>query len=157
MKIAIGSDHAGYALRQHVMEHLREQGHEVLDLGCPTPERSDYPIYGAKVGRAVVAGQADLGIAICGTGVGISMSANKIPGVRAACCSDNYSAQMARRHNNANVLCFGERVVGDDVATMLVDTFLAMEFEGGRHAGRVELIMQLDAERGAEPVDAPSC
>lgn len=145
MKIAIGSDHAGYEMRQVVMAHLREQGHDVLDVGCPTPERVDYPVFGERVGRAVVDGQAERGIAICGSGVGISIAANKVPGVRAVCCSEVYSARYSRLHNDANVLCFGGRVVGEEVAKLLVDEFLTHEFEGGRHADRVALITALDA------------
>lgn len=147
MKIAIGSDHAAYELRQSVMKHLADAGHEVLDLGCPTPERADYPVFGAAVGNAVVNGEAELGVALCGTGVGISISANKIHGVRACCCSEPYSARMSRQHNNANVLCLGARVVGDELANMIVDEFLAGEFLGGRHAQRVAMITELDDER----------
>lgn len=153
MKIAIGSDHAGYHLRQTVKAYLEEKGHEVLDLGTPTPERTDYPIWGAKVGQAVADGTAELGVCVCGSGVGIGIAANKVDGVRCAVVSEPYSARMARAHNNANVVSFGERVIGEDVATMILDEFLTTEFEGGRHAGRVDLLTQLDHEHSARAVE----
>lgn len=143
MKIAMGSDHGGYELRQILRSYLEGLGHEVTDLGS-TQESSDYPIYGERVAQSVVSGQTELGIAICGTGVGISIAANKVRGARAACVSEPYSAKMARRHNDANVLCLGGRVVGDELAKMIVDEFLTNEFEGGRHARRVQLITDLD-------------
>ncbi|MGL4830954.1 MAG: ribose 5-phosphate isomerase B [Propionibacteriaceae bacterium] len=149
MLIAFGSDHAGFALRHVLMDYVAGLGHEVLDLGCPEPERVDYPVYGAAVGRAVVSGQAELGIAVCGSGIGISIAANKVPGVRAAVCSEGYSARLSRQHNNANVLCMGERVVGEDVAKMMVDEFLTAQFQGGRHAERVALLTALDEEQSA--------
>ena len=148
MKIAVGSDHAAYDMRQLIKAHLIQKGHAVLDLGCPTPERADYPVYGAAVGKAVVAGEADLGIAICGTGVGISMAANKVKGVRAACVSESFSARMCREHNDANVLCFGARVVGEEVAKQIVNAFLEGQFQGGRHAARVDLIAELESSWG---------
>ena len=144
MKIAIGSDHAGYELRQVVIQHLQLKGMDVLDLGAYSPESSHYPIYGQKVGQAVASGEADLGIAICGTGVGIGISANKVKGIRAAIVSDTFSARMAREHNNANVLAFGARVVGHGLALDLVDAFLNSSFEGGRHATRVDLICKIE-------------
>ena len=143
MKIAMGSDHGGYELRQVLKSYLEELGHEVVDLGS-TKESSDYPVYGEKVAQTVVAGETDLGIAICGTGVGISIAANKVPGARAACVSEPYSARMSRRHNDANVLCLGARVIGEELAKMTVDEFLAGEFEGGRHARRVGMLTKLD-------------
>jgi ribose 5-phosphate isomerase B len=144
MKIAIGSDHAAYEMKQVVIAHLEKRGIEVLDLGTNTPERTHYPIYGQRVGKAVVNGEADLGITICGTGIGIGISAGKVKGIRAAIVSDTYSARMARQHNNANVLSFGARVVGPGLAEDLVDAFLDHEFEGGRHATRVDLIADID-------------
>ncbi|MGL5406985.1 MAG: ribose 5-phosphate isomerase B [Propionibacteriaceae bacterium] len=149
MRIAVGSDHAGFAMKEIIREYVVSLGHEVLHLGPETAERTDYPLWGAAVGRSVVNGEADLGIAICGSGVGISIAANKVPGVRAACVSEPYSARYCRLHNNANVLCFGGRVVGEDVARLLVDEFLGASFEGGRHAERVALIGQLDKEHTA--------
>lgn len=145
MMIAMGSDHAAVEMRQYVASQLREAGHEVLDFGPDTTESTDYPIYGSLVGQAVVDGPADLGIALCGSGIGISISANKVPGVRAACVADPYSAELSRRHNNANVLCFGARIVGPDLAMEIVRRWLAAEFEGGRHARRVGEIALLDA------------
>jgi len=145
MKIALGNDHAATEMKMIVLKYLQDKGYEVLNLGTDTLDSVDYPRYGAAVGRAVVNGEADFGIAICGSGVGISMAANKIRGVRAVCCSEPYSAKMSRLHNNANVLCFGARVVGPEMAKMIIDEFLAAEFLGGRHAERVKLISELEA------------
>lgn len=145
MKIALGNDHAATEMKMIVLKYLQDKGYEVLNLGTDTLDSVDYPKYGAAVGRAVVNGEADFGIAICGSGVGISMAANKIRGVRAVCCSEPYSAKMSRLHNNANVLCFGARVVGPEMAKMIIDEFLAAEFLGGRHAERVKLISELEA------------
>lgn len=144
--IAIGSDHAGFALKQEVMKHLAEKGLEYKDYGTFTAESCDYPDFGEAVGRAVVSGECEKGILICGTGIGIGIAANKIDGVRCATCSDCFSADMARRHNNANILAFGARVVGAGLALMLVDTFLGTDFEGGRHARRVDKIMSLESK-----------
>jgi ribose 5-phosphate isomerase B len=144
MKIAIGSDHAAYEMKKIVIQHLEDRGIEVLDLGTNSPERTHYPIYGQRVGKAVANGEADLGITICGTGIGIGISAGKVKGIRAAIVSDTYSARMARQHNDANVLSFGARVVGPGLAEDLVDAFLDHDFEGGRHATRVSLIADID-------------
>ncbi|MBG0786334.1 MAG: ribose 5-phosphate isomerase B [Anaerolineaceae bacterium] len=144
MKIAIGSDHAAFEMKKLVIQHLKDRGIEVLDLGTNSSERTHYPIYGQRVGKAVANGEADLGITICGTGIGIGMSAGKVKGIRAAIVSDTYSARMARQHNNANVLSFGARVVGPGLAEDIVDSFLDHEFEGGRHAIRVNLIADID-------------
>lgn len=145
MKLVIGGDHSSLELKAAIREHLESRGLEVVDLGTDSPASTDYPVWGRLVGEAVVRGDADAGIAICGTGVGISISANKVKGVRAACVSEPYSAQMAKRHNNANVLAFGARVVGIDLAKMIVDAWLDAEFEqGGRHTHRVGLITELD-------------
>lgn len=139
-RIAVGSDHAGFALRGVVAAHLASHGHDVVDLGCPTAERVDYPDYGAAVGRAVANGEADCGVAVCGSGIGIAIAANKVPGVRAATVHDATSARMSRAHNDANVICLGERFTGEQVALDAVDAYLAAEFEGGRHADRVAKI-----------------
>jgi len=147
MKIAIGNDHAAPELKNAVKEHLEERGIEVIDFGVAVGEKADYPIQAEKVARAVVNGEADLGIAICGTGIGISIACNKVPGIRAACCSDCYSAKLSRIHNNSNVLCFGARVVGDEVAKMMVDCWLDAQFEGGRHQRRIDLIRELEEKR----------
>lgn len=139
-RIALGSDHAGFVLRSQLADHLRAAGHSVVDLGCATPERCDYPDFGAAVGRAVVSGDADLGVAVCGSGIGIAIAANKVPGVRAATVHDVTSARLCREHNDANVVCFGERFIGVQVALDALDAFLAASFEGGRHADRVAKI-----------------
>ncbi len=144
---AIGSDHGGFELKQAVMKHLEERGIEYRDYGTYTPESCDYPDYGAAVGRAVASGECERGIVICGTGIGISMAANKIDGVRCALCGDCFSAEMARAHNDANVLALGARTLGEGLALKIVDTFLDGEFQGGRHARRVAKIMALE-DRG---------
>jgi ribose 5-phosphate isomerase B len=140
MRIAIGADHAGFALKQSIAEHLRAAGHEVLDLGTDSEDRVDYPDYGAAVGRSVAGGDAALGVCVCGSGIGIAIAANKVPGVRAATVHDVTSAHLAREHNDANVVCIGERLTGPAVAVEAVDAFVAASFEGGRHAGRVAKI-----------------
>lgn len=144
MKIVIGNDHSAVELKNIIVDHLQEKGYEVVNVGTDSSESCDYPIYGEKVGRAVVSGEADLGIAICGTGLGISLAANKVKGVRACVCSEPYTARMSRLHNNCNVLCFGARVVGSELAKMIVDTWLSAEFEGGRHQRRVDQIMAIE-------------
>lgn len=144
MRIALASDHAGYDLRLAVAQHLAARGLTVDDLGPAEKARCDYPDYAAQVAGAVASGAADLGILCCGTGVGMSMAANKVHGIRAAVVSDAFSARATRQHNNANILCLGERVVGAGAALLIVDSFLDAEFEGGRHAGRVQKIMDLE-------------
>ena len=144
MKIAIGNDHTAIEMKNAIVDHLLERGFDVLNLGTDSPESCDYPVYGEKVGRAVVSGEADLGIAICGTGVGISLAANKVKGIRACVCSEPYTAKLSRMHNNSNVLAFGARVVGSELAKMIVDEWLAAEFEGGRHQRRVDMIMDIE-------------
>ena len=144
--IAIGSDHAGYRLKEEIKKYFDEVGIAYRDVGTDSEQSTDYPIYGAAVGRAVASGDCEKGIAICGTGIGISMAANKIKGVRAACCSDYFSAKYTRLHNDANVLCFGERVVGVGLAIELVKVFLETEYEGGRHQRRVDMIAKLEEE-----------
>lgn len=144
MKIALGSDHAGFTLKNVIMDHLKEKGYEYKDFGCYTNESCDYPDFGEKVGEAVVSKEYDLGIIVCGTGIGISIAANKVPGVRAAHCTDTFSAHAAREHNNANILALGERVVGAGLAIDIVDTFLAASFQGGRHAKRVDKISEIE-------------
>ncbi len=141
--IAIGSDHAGFELKQAVMAHLRRQHIELVDLGAFTTDRVDYPDYGVQVAQAVVSGRCRYGIVICGTGIGISIAANKVKGIRAALCCSEYMAEMARKHNDANVLAMGGRTTAPDLACKIVDTFLATAFEGGRHADRVEKIHSL--------------
>ncbi len=148
MRIAIGSDHAGFGLKSDVIEHLTTHGHDVVDLGTNSAEVSvDYPDFGAAVGRAVSSGDVELGLCICGTGIGISVAANKVVGVRAAVVHDVTTAVLARRHNAANVVCFGERVIGRQVALDAVDAVLATAFEGGRHQRRIDEITALEAHR----------
>ena len=144
--IAIGSDHGGFALKQEIMKHLEERKLEYIDFGTYSSDSCDYPQYGAAVGRAVASGSCERGILICGTGIGISISANKIHGVRAALCGDCFSAEMTRRHNDANIVALGARVVGSGLALKIVDTFLDTEFEGGRHARRIEQMMALEQD-----------
>ena len=143
MKLAIGCDHGGYPLKSFVLKYLSEKGHECVDFGCDSPERCDYPVYGEKTARAVVEGKADLGIVICGTGVGISLAANRVKGIRAVVCSEPYSAVLSRQHNNTNVLAFGARVVGVELAKLIVKSWLDAEFEGGRHAKRVAMLDEI--------------
>ena len=147
MRIAIGSDHGGFHLKEHIKKYLQARDVEVLDFGTFTEESVDYPDIAEKVGRAVAAGEPKRGILICGTGIGISIAANKIHGIRAALCGDVFSAQMSREHNNANVLCMGERVIGVGLAEMITDTWLQGEFAGGRHERRVDKIAALEAMR----------
>ena len=141
---AIGSDHGGYALKQEIMKHLSERGIAYRDYGTYSEESCDYPDYGEAVGRAVASGECERGIVVCGTGIGISIAANKVRGVRCALCGDCFSAQMAREHNDANVLALGARVLGTGLALKIVDTFLDAEFQGGRHARCVAKIMALE-------------
>jgi ribose 5-phosphate isomerase B len=151
-KIFAGSDHAGFALRGLVVAHLRERGHEVIDLGAPNAESSDYPDYGAKVGRAVRDDPGGLGVLVCGTGMGICMAANKIRGVRAAAVWSVESARLAKAHNDANVLCLGARLTSDGDALLLVDTWLGATFEGGgRHQRRLDKLAALEREEAATP------
>ena len=144
MKIGIGNDHAALEMKNQVMEYLEEKGYEVINYGTNTPESCNYPEFGVKVGRAVVSGEVDCGILICGTGVGISLAANKVKGVRAVVCSEPYSAKLSKQHNNTNILAFGARVVGIELAKMIIDEWLGAEFEGGRHQTRVDMIMAIE-------------
>lgn len=142
--IAIGSDHGGFELKREVMKYLEELGLEYKDFGTYSPDSCDYPVYALSVANSVAAGECDRGILICGTGVGISIAANKVHGIRAALCSDCYSAEMTRRHNDANILALGARVLGTGLALKIVEVFLATAFEGGRHTRRVELIHEIE-------------
>lgn len=144
MKIAMGNDHSAIELKETIKAHLEKRGIEVLDLGTNSTESCDYPVYGELVGRAVAGGDADLGIVICGTGLGISLAANKVKGIRACVCSEPYTARLSRMHNNCNVLAFGARVVGDEMAKMITDQWLDASFEGGRHQRRVDLLMEIE-------------
>ncbi|QXT64111.1 ribose 5-phosphate isomerase B [Tessaracoccus palaemonis] len=151
MRVAIASDHTAMELRENIAEFVRGMGHEVVDLGTNDPSRADYPVYGRAVGDAVASGKVDRGIAICGTGIGISIAANKVPGVRCVVCSEPYSAALSRQHNDSNVLAFGARVVGDEMAKMITREWLVTEFEGGRHQRRVNQLNALD--EGVEIAD----
>ncbi len=147
MRIAVGSDHAGYDLKTALAAHLAESGHEIADFGTDSATTSvDYPTFGIAVGQAVAAGRAERGVCVCGTGIGISISANKVPGVRAALVHDVTTASLARRHNDANVVCLGGRTTGTAEAIDAVDTFFSTAFEGGRHVRRLEEISRYEEE-----------
>lgn len=146
MKIAIAADHGGFELKDSMVEYIKSLGNEVMDLGTNSADSVDYPDYAKKVCEEIQQGDTDLGILICGTGIGMSLAANKFEGIRAACASDVYSAKMSRNHNNANVLCIGARVIGDEVAKLIIKTFLENEFEAGRHQRRVDKIMAIEKE-----------
>lgn len=151
MKIGFGSDHTAIELRLELMEHLKAQGHECVDFGAePGCGRMDYPVPGKAVAEAIMRGEVDKGVLICGTGVGISLAANKVPGIRAAVCSEPYTARLTVQHNNANIIAMGARVVGTELAKMIVDEFFGAEFEGGRHAKRVDMIAEIEKEYGAQ-------
>ncbi|NLY67551.1 MAG: ribose 5-phosphate isomerase B [Tissierellia bacterium] len=145
MKIGIGSDHGGFELKEYIKEYLKEEGIEFVDYGTYSNESVDYPDYGEKLARAVVAGQVDRGIAICGTGIGISIACNKVKGIRCALCGDTYSARMSVEHNNANILALGGRVLGKDLAIEIVSTWLKAKFQGGRHERRINKISSIES------------
>ena len=144
MKIALGCDQGGYDLKQHVIKVLEGLGHEIEDFGCHSKESCDYPDFGAAAARAVAEGSCDRGIVICTTGIGISITANKVKGVRCAHCADCLQAEMTRRHNDANMMAIGAGFTGPNMAERMVEVFLSTEFEGGRHARRVEKMMALE-------------
>ncbi|WP_319370763.1 ribose 5-phosphate isomerase B [uncultured Ilyobacter sp.] len=150
MIIALGADHGGFQLKEKIKEHLIEKGQEILDLGSYSEESVDYPEFGRAVGEAVLDNKANCGIIICGTGIGISISANRIKGVRAALCTDSTMARLTRQHNDANVLALGARITGDVLALDIVDTFLSTEFEGGRHSVRVGKIEEKNCKCGCK-------
>ncbi|TXF38277.1 ribose 5-phosphate isomerase B [Collinsella sp. BA40] len=156
MRIALGSDHAGFEQKQMLKEYLaNELGHEVIDLGPDTDDRVDYPDFGEKVGRCVASGDADRGVCVCGTGIGIAVAADKVAGVRASSITTPEFADLFRRHNDGNVIGLSGRFVDPEVNREIVKVFLTSEFEGGRHAGRVEKIMQLDTTGKVEAADQP--
>ena len=144
MKIAIGNDHAAVAMKNEIKAYLEELGHEVINFGTDTTDRVNYPEYGEAVGRAVAAQEVDCGVLICGTGVGISLAANKVKGVRAAVCSEPVTARLVKEHNNANIIAFGARIVGIEVAKEIVRAYLEAQFQGGRHQTRVDLIHEIE-------------
>ena len=149
MVIAVGADHAGFRLKEHLKEWLLGQGHTVIDAGTHDEQSVDYPDYAAAVGESVVGGRADRGVLVCGTGVGISIAANKIPGVRAALCAEPYSARLSRAHNDSNVLALGARILAPDAAVRILETWLAAPFEGGRHQRRLDKLSALEETAGA--------
>ena len=144
MKIALGCDHGGYELKEYIKTVIEKMGHEYEDFGCYNLDSCDYPDFGAAAARAVAEGKCEKGIVICTTGIGISITANKVKGIRCALCSDSVTAEMTRRHNNSNMLAMGAGIVGNLLAERIVDTFLATEFEGGRHERRVNLMMEIE-------------
>ena len=144
MKIAIGNDHVGVEMKNHIVQWLQQNGHEVVNCGTDETTSADYPVYAERVARAVVSGECDRGVLICGTGIGISIAANKVHGVRCALCSETVSASLCRQHNDANIVAMGARTIGPVMAEEIVRTFLTTDFEGGRHSRRVEKIMKLD-------------
>lgn len=144
MKLAIGNDHTAVDMKNEITEHLKSRGVEVVNVGTDSLERFDYPVAGYRVAKLVASGEVDGGVLICGTGVGISLAANKVHGIRACVCSDPYTAKLSKQHNNTNIIAFGARVIGMETAKMIVDEWLDAEFEGGRHAGRVELIAEIE-------------
>ncbi len=146
MKIAIGNDHAAVVMKQEIKKYVESLGHEVINYGIDVVESCNYPEYGEKVGHAVANDEVDCGILICGTGVGISIAANKVRGVRAAVCSDVTTARLVKEHNNANIIAFGERIVGVELAKDIVKAYLTAEFQGGRHQDRIDMIHAIEVE-----------
>ena len=147
MKIGFGSDHAAVELKNCLLEHMRERGFECVDFGADSPQdKVDYPVPGRKVAEAIIRGDIDKGVLVCGTGVGISLAANKVPGIRAGVCSEPYTAKLIVEHNNCQILAMGARVVGTELAKMICDAFFDARFQGGRHARRVELISQIERD-----------
>ena len=147
MKIALGSDHIGYSYKVELDDYLSNKGYECKDFGTFDEKRTSYPIYAKRVCNSVIIGDYDRGILVCGTGVGMSITANKIHGIRAVVCSEPYSAVLSRQHNDTNVLTFGARVIGIELAKMIVDLWLASEYEGGRHQERLDMILELEKQR----------
>ena len=151
MKVAFGCDHAAIDLKNELLKYLTEKGYECIDFGAQDPNvKVNYPEPGLKVAEAIMRGEADKGVLICGTGIGISLAANKVPGIRAAVCSEPYYAKMTVEHNNANIIAMGARVVGTELAKMIVDAFFGASFEGGRHAERVAMISDIEKKYGSQ-------
>ena len=152
-KIVIGNDHAAVALKNDIMQYLTDKGYEVINIGTDSTESFPYPVSGYKAAKMVAEGSADAGIVICGSGLGISLAANKVQGIRCCVCSEPYTARLSRMHNNANMLAFGARVVGSDMAKMIVDEFLSAKFQGGRHQTRVDMITQIEQTQSLKEAD----
>ena len=150
MKLAIGNDHVAVEMKKEIKAYLEAKGIEVLDVGTDSTERFNYPISGYKVAKLVAEGQVDGGVLICGTGVGISLAANKVHGIRACVCSEPYTARLSKQHNNSNIIAFGARVIGIEMAKMIVDEWLNAEFMGGRHQTRVDMIMEIEEKQSLE-------
>lgn len=144
MNIAFGCDHVGFAMKNALMEYAKNLGHHIMDCGTFSDKVTDYPIYGEKAAHAVVSGEAEAGILICGTGVGISLAANKVPGVRAVVCSEPYSAKLSKQHNDTNILAMGARVIGSELAKMIMEEWLNASFMGGIHAARIKMIRDME-------------
>lgn len=149
MKIGIANDHSAVEMKNELVSWLEENGYEVINYGTDTSDSVDYPVYGEKLANAVVSGEVERGIAICGTGIGIGIACNKVRGIRCCSCSEPYSAEYSRRHNNANIVSIGARVIGIEMAKMIVNAFLTTEFEGGRHERRVNQLMDIEARNAA--------
>ena len=147
MIIGIGNDHVAVDMKNEIKEYLEGKDYKVVDFGTNQSERCNYPVYGKAVAEAVASGEVDCGVLICGTGVGISLAANKVAGIRACVCSEPYSAKLSKEHNNTNIIAFGARVIGIETAKMIVDEWLAAEFEGGRHQTRIDMITEIENER----------
>ena len=155
MKLAIGNDHSAVEMKQAIKAHLEAKGIEVVDAGVCTTESCNYPVLGYKVARMVADGAVDGGVLICGTGVGISLAANKVKGIRACVCSEPYTAKLSKMHNNTNIIAFGARVVGIETAKMIVDEWLAAKFEGGRHQVRIDMITEIETTQRLEAAGQP--
>lgn len=153
MKLAIGNDHVAIEMKNEIKAHLESKGIEVVDVGTNSPERFNYPVSGYKVARLVVDGKVDGGILICGTGVGISLSANKVHGIRACVCSEPYTARLSKQHNNSNIIAFGARVIGIETAKMIVDEWLAAKYEGGRHQTRIDMLAEIEVSQRLEAAE----
>lgn len=155
MKIGFGSDHAAVELKNCLMEHLKERGFDCVDFGATSPtDKVDYPVPGRAVAEAIAQGELDKGVLVCGTGVGISLAANKVPGIRAGVCSEPYTAKMIVEHNNCQIVAMGARVVGTELGKLICDAFVDSQFQGGRHARRVELIRQIEKDYSKTSVDS---
>lgn len=153
MKLAIGNDHVAVEMKQEIKAYLEAKGHEVIDVGTNEPGSFHYPISGYRVAKLVAAGEVEGGILICGTGVGISLAANKVKGIRACVCSEPYTAKLSKQHNNTNIIAFGARVIGVELAKMIVDEWINAEFMGGRHGTRVDMIMEIEATQHLAAAD----